>query len=373
LIKKQGNNSFAALAVDTDIPKRVECLPGNFRRLTNLVVFQHLSVFAFNLVFCRMQSIVNRKFSCLFCFVTYICLSTLSTSCGSSLHTVQAVGGTDSLSFIVMGDWGKDGTGHQKTVADQMDIMSRQYNAQFIITTGDNFYDRGVESTSDLRWKTSFENIYNKKGHWIKWYPTLGNHDYGLNPQAQVEYSGVSTRWNMPARHYKLQKKVDGKHKALFVFTDTSPFVSSYHERTMADLKRQDTAAQLKWLKKTLTGDKHRWKIVVGHHPLYSSGAHGNTPELIERFKPVFLHTKTDIYLCGHDHTLEHYAQPEESTHYLVSGGGGAGLYKIRSNPFSRFAKSSAGFLVVTLYADKANFYFYNETGELLYREQITK
>jgi 3',5'-cyclic AMP phosphodiesterase CpdA len=272
-----------------------------------------------------------------------------------------------------LGDWGRDGTGHQKAVAEQMDVISRQFGAQFIITTGDNFYDKGVASISDLQWKTSFEAIYNKKGHWISWYPTLGNHDYGLSPQAQVEYSSVSTRWNMPARRYTVQKKISGKQNALFVFTDTSPFVSEYYNRGMSDLQYQDTAAQMKWIKKALGSGGHAWKIAVGHHPLYSSGPHGNTIDLIRRFEPLFAQTQTDFYLCGHDHTLEHIAKPNERTQYLVSGGGGAGLYKINPVANSQFAISSGGFLVMTLYVDKANFYFFNQAGELLYRNQVLR
>jgi predicted MPP superfamily phosphohydrolase len=103
--------------------------------------------------------------------------------------------GVDSISFLVMGDWGKMGGQSQKPVADAMDEVSRKFHAQFIITTGDNFYPAGVSSITDVHWKSSFEDVYNKEGHQIPWYPVLGNHDYQSNPQAEVQYSTVSDRW----------------------------------------------------------------------------------------------------------------------------------------------------------------------------------
>ena len=279
----------------------------------------------------------------------------------------------DSISFIVIGDWGRAGSQDQKKVAEQMDIYAKKYHINFIITTGDNFYPDGVSSIQDPHWQASFENIYNKAGHQVTWYPVLGNHDYGANPQAEIEYSSISSRWKMPSRYYTIKAKVGRNHSALFAFTDTSPFVTTYYNSNMADLKRQDTALQLAWLRQKLTGSNDTWKIVIGHHPVYSMGSHGNTPELIERYKPIFLQSNTDFYICGHDHNLQAIVLPNEPVRYLVSGGGGAGIYTVHPNTSSLFTKSSLGFLVMTLYPRNANIYFYNENGELLYQQQVKK
>jgi hypothetical protein len=319
-----------------------------------------------------MQSTDRYKFPVPCYLLMGICFVMLCASCNKNTRPGSIGSKNDSLSFVVVGDWGRNGTANQKAVADQMDVYARKFNAKFILTTGDNFYEIGVANTTDPHWKNSFENVYNKEGHQVAWFPTLGNHDYGLNPQAQIEYSTVSTRWKMPARYYAVEKKIDSSHAVFFAFTDTSPFVSSYYGRSMADLEIQDTAAQLRWLRQALNSSNATWKIAVGHHPVYSSGLHGNTSELISYFKPIFLQSKTDFYLCGHDHSLEHRIQPNERIHYLVSGGG-AGSYPVFNNPNSLFARGSSGFLVMTLYADKANIYFYNEKGDLLYRKQVTR
>jgi acid phosphatase len=176
----------------------------------------------------------------------------------------------------------------------------------------------------------------------------------------------------MPARYYKLEKNIDSSHAVLFLFTDTSPFIREYFSYTMADLKKQDTTAQLKWLRQSLLGSNDTWKIVVGHHPLYSVGLHGNVPELIGSFKPVFLQSKTDFYLAGHDHSLQYHTIPAEGIRYLVSAGGSE-TYKVGKSPTAPFAAASAGFLVMTLYTDAARFYFFDQYGQLLYKETVTK
>jgi len=280
--------------------------------------------------------------------------------------------GVDSISFIVMGDWGKYGGEAQRPVADAINETSNKFHAQFIITTGDNFYPSGVSSTTDPHWKLSFEDVYNKEGHQVTWFPVLGNHDYGLNPQAEIQYSSVSKRWKMPARYYTVQRNINLLATALFVFTDTSPFISSYYGAGMSDLQSQDTAAQLKWLKTTLSSSRDTWKLVFGHHPVYSVGKHSHTPELIQRFKPVFNQTNTDFYVSGHDHSLQYITWPRDSVKYLISGGGSEGTY-VSPQSYTPFARATPGFMVMTLYTRRANVYFYNQRGDLLYRKQIVK
>jgi tartrate-resistant acid phosphatase type 5 len=279
---------------------------------------------------------------------------------------------SDSLSFIVIGDWGVGGTPAQKRVADAIDRIAQQTNIQFIITTGDNFYPAGVTTVDDPHWSKSFTSVYNKRGHMVPWYPTLGNHDYNGSPAAEIQYSKVNDRWKMRSHYYSFKEKF-GKTHAVFAFADMNPFITSYYKEPMPELKGQDTAAQYKWLKKTLSDDED-WKIMIGHQPLYSLGAHGSNPGLINRFKSLLLETGTQFYLAGHDHNLQHIQYKNEPVHYLVSGGGGRGLYSFKSKDLDPlFAVSSHGFMRMTLYEDYAVVYFYDSNGESLYRKEISK
>ena len=112
-----------------------------------------------------------------------------------------------SKSFIVVGDWGcnpdtptKCNVKNQTNVADAMLNIHKQYSTSMVISVGDHFYDDGILSSNDPRWITGFENIYHKS---LKpWYVVLGNHDVRGSVKAQIEYSDISKRWNLPSNYY---------------------------------------------------------------------------------------------------------------------------------------------------------------------------
>jgi len=284
---------------------------------------------------------------------------------------LEATGG-DSVSFIVLGDWGKQGGQNQYGVADQMDRAARKHNCRFVVTTGDNFYYNGVRSITDPHWKSSFEDVYHHPSLQINWHPVLGNHDYGYSVPAQITYSAISGRWRMPARYYQLEQRIGEDSDALLMFTDTSPFIGAYHRGGYSDLSTQDTAAQIQWLQQSLYRSRARWKIVIGHHPLYSVGPHGHSQELIQRFGPLFRETDTDFYLSGHDHSLQEIVKSGTSTRFLVSGGGSE-FTRVRPDADTRFAAARTGFLVMTLYPRHVNYYFYSKGGRVLYARQLRK
>ena len=42
-----------------------------------------------------------------------------------------------------------------------------------------------------------------------------------------------------------------------------------------------------------------------GHHPVLSAGAHGSTPYLVSKLKPLLEDNDVTAYLSGHDHNLQ--------------------------------------------------------------------
>jgi len=104
------------------------------------------------------------------------------------------------------------------------------------------------------------------------------------------------------------------------------------------------TAEQLDWLKRELEASDSRWKVVYGHHPIYSHGYHGDNPTLIRELLPV-LKGRANVYLTGHDHDMQHL-KPEGDLHFFIAGCGGK-RRKIRPGPRSLFAKSALGFSVL--------------------------
>ena len=273
----------------------------------------------------------------------------------------------------MVGDWGRDGKDHQLDVAQAMNAYALKYNAQFTISTGDNFYNDGIQTVNDAQWLTSFENIYTGKGLQHPWYITLGNHDHRGNPNAEIAYTQKSKRWVLPAHYYTKTFAIAGQDSVLMVFFDSSPLCKKYwtEPHTYTDLIKQDTAAQLKWIDSVFAHSHAKCKMLVGHHPIYSAGnGHGNTPELIASVKPILLKHKVQFSFAGHDHDLQHLKLAGEPVEYFVSGGGSA-IRSSAANAQSLFYSGSSGFAFVSISSTAMQVFFIGFDGKVLYSTTV--
>jgi hypothetical protein len=273
-----------------------------------------------------------------------------------------------AFNFFIVSDWGWNGFKSQQEVADGMAMLADSIEPKFIVSCGDNFQIQGVASAQDPLWLTSYENIYKKPSLQVDWYPVLGNHDYRGNTQAEIDYSAISRRWRMESHYYKNVVKVNDSISALLVFLDTSPLVDEYYKKPgYPDVFKQDSAKQMIWLKNVLANSKEQWKLVFGHHPVYSASTkHGNTPELIRRLKPLFETYHVQFYICGHDHDMQHLKEKEGTVNYIVTGTSGEPR-PASSNDLSIFSKSVPGFSMISFNADKLEFYFIDSKGKPVY------
>jgi tartrate-resistant acid phosphatase type 5 len=269
-----------------------------------------------------------------------------------------------ALNFFVISDWGWSGEKQQQVVADGMAKQADQLSPQFIVSCGDNFQIAGVTSTTDPLWKSNFENVYTQKSLQVDWFPVLGNHDYKGNTQAQIDYSGISPRWKMEAHYHTFVRKINDSISARFIFMDTPPLVEQYHKKGgYPDVAVQDTAKQIQWLNDVLANSKEQWKMVFGHHPVYSaSKTHGNTPEMIQRVKPLLEKYHAQFYFCGHDHDFQHLREKGKDVEYVVTGTGGEPRPSTM-NELSLFSNSTAGFSEVTFHADSIRVIFMGANG----------
>ncbi|MDZ7898461.1 MAG: tartrate-resistant acid phosphatase type 5 family protein [Arcicella sp.] len=287
----------------------------------------------------------------------------------------------NTLNFIVMGDWGRMGEDHQQTVANQMAKTAETINRDFIISTGDNFYPKGVMSTTDPQWKSSYEDVYKAFSLQWEWYSVLGNHDYLGNPDAQVAYSKISRRWRMPARYFSETFAIAGDttNQVLIAFVDTNPLIPEFYKNKIygPNVANQDSTAQKRWLEKTLSNKSPniKWKIVVGHHPLFTATLKRresyDTKAVRNSLKSVLDKYEVDAYLCGHDHDLQHLL-PSGKTHYFVSGSASEAT-PINTLPISKLALSDYGFMVFSASAKSLNVQVINDLGKVVYRTEILK
>lgn len=273
-----------------------------------------------------------------------------------------------ALNFLIISDWGWNGFKSQQEVADQMAAYAEKTEPKFIISCGDNFQVQGVASVQDPLWISNYENIYKNISLQVDWYPVLGNHDYKGNTQAEIDYSKISRRWRLESHYYTFAKKINDSVSARFIFLDTSPFVTEYYNKPgFPDIIKQDTAQQLIWLKEVLKNSKEQWKLVFGHHPIYSaSHVHGNTIELIEKIKPILKKYHAQVYFSGHDHDLQHLKEQNEPIDYFVTGAGGEPRPS-SSNKMTLYSNSVPAFSSVILFGDSLQVNFINSKGVKIY------
>ena len=250
---------------------------------------------------------------------------------------------------LAFGDFG-NGSEAQKTLAQTMLAYQRATPVDFAITTGDNFYSVGMLSTADPRWKTWFEDLYGALG--IPFYASLGNHDWGHpdSPAAEIMYAPSSASWRMPSPYYT------------FTAGPVQFFALDTQSIALSD-------KQLQWLDAELAKSTARWKIVYGHHPIYSGGNYEDRPDLIARLLPI-LRDRAHIYVCGHDHNLQ-ALKSDGGVRFFVAGGGGAGLYPLREYERSIFATSGHGFAIIDANASRIKVSFVDITGKTVYEETI--
>ena len=231
---------------------------------------------------------------------------------------------TDELGIIIVGDQGKGNEGQLK-VADAMFSFCKTSRCDFAFLLGDNFYQSGVKSLYDSKFKTHFEDPYSRFG--IEFWAILGNHDYGFglargNIQAQVDYTRISSSWRMPTRYYSFET-----HGIEFIAIDTVSLNRDLPQQT--------------WLKSKLDSPRSGFRAVLGHYPIHSGGLHGDTPDLRDRWSPMLCHS-ADLYISGHDHHLEHLKT--DCGVDLMLSGAGAEARSVQPTQRTLFAASALGF-----------------------------
>jgi tartrate-resistant acid phosphatase type 5 len=277
------------------------------------------------------------------------------------------------MNFLVFGDWGRKGQKDQLEVAVQMGVAAQAVSAQFVISVGDNFYENGVASVDDPHWQSSFEKVYTAPALQVPWWIILGNHDYHGNCDAQIEYHKVNPHWNMPARYFTRTEKIDAAHAVDFFYLDTTPMAMASDDKKVSadELKKQLLDRQMAWFEAALAASTAPWKIVVGHHPVYSGGVHGDTPYLVERVLPLLEKYQVQAYFNGHDHDLQHLQAGR--VNMFCSGGGSKPRDLVMKTAHSKFGRGTGGFIAAALKAEALEVRMINDQGKQLYAATVPR
>ncbi|ERN11017.1 purple acid phosphatase 4 [Amborella trichopoda] len=285
-----------------------------------------------------------------------------------------------SLDLLVVGDWGRKGTYNQSKVAEQMGRIGNEMGIDFVISTGDNFYDNGLTGVDDPAFEQSFTSIYTAQSLQKPWYTVLGNHDYRGDVLAQLSpvLRKLNSRW-LCMRSFIVETET-----ADFFFVDTNPFVDEYwaipneHSYDWRGVipRHRYIETLLKHVDVALRESSAKWKIVVGHHPIRSVGHHGNTVELDQLLLPILEANHVDLYVNGHDHCLEHISGITSPIQFLTSGGGSKawrGIDDSANKDGLRFYYDGQGFMSLSLTPDRCEFVFYDLNGQVLHKWEISK
>ncbi|WP_303674943.1 metallophosphoesterase [Vampirovibrio chlorellavorus] len=241
--------------------------------------------------------------------------------------------------FVAMGDWGA-GTPFQKDVAAQLAKRYKEAPYQAVLLLGDNIYpDGNVTKHGKAYFTDTYAPLIEQS---VQFIVALGNHDVLAGHQDdQLRF------FHMPGYYYSVHKPLVD----IFVI-DSNRFAKD--------------EVQQRWLAKALHASRTPWKVVMGHHPIYSSGDHGLNSGLRKTLEPILVKEKADLYLAGHDHEYERF-QPIQGVVHLVSGGGGAYLRNFEKPlPGSLVRVKAHHFLDFEARANQLTLTVISKTGEII-------
>jgi tartrate-resistant acid phosphatase type 5 len=280
--------------------------------------------------------------------------------------------------LLMVGDWGYEDFTAQTRVAAAMQhyVREHQLMTDALLMLGDNWYgplEGGVAST---RWRTQFEEMYPKSVFDCPAYAVPGNHDYQRMPEskvaAELEYARQGgTRWTMPALWYRFDFPASHPLMTVIALDSNMPNPTGQQAKGVNfTLTPEQQAAQLVWLEAELSKPRTTpFLVVMGHHPIFSNGPHGDHPVLTRDWEPLLRKHKAHLYLAGHDHDMQHLEFDGHPTSFVMSGGGGADLYTLKIEEAQRgpYASKVYGFSHLEVTAEKLTLRHLDETGRLIH------
>ncbi len=245
-----------------------------------------------------------------------------STSADALQNPVE---GEPLLRFVSVADTGTGRAG-QYAVAAAMTRYHQLNPYDLAILAGDNIYNNGEMEKIGAVFERPYQELLQQG---VKFQACLGNHDIRTeNGDLQVRYPG----FNMPGRYYTFRRG-----DVQFFALDTN--------------HNADWKAQFPWLEQELSRSDAPWKIVFGHHQIYSSGHYGLNKAFIQNLTPLFQKHRVQLYINGHDHHYER-SQPIKGTTYLICGAG-AGTRSVGRSQWTAHSAERLSFAAYEVYRDR--------------------
>ena len=250
-----------------------------------------------------------------------------------------------SLRWLALADSGS-GDAAQRAVGEQMAVVHRRRPVDLVLLGGDNIYPSGDMALIEATFRRPYAELLSAG---VPFHAVLGNHDIRTaNGNPQVAYPP----FGMQGRFYNLRRG-----PVEFVLLDTNG---------NADWQRQ-----VSWMRTVLSRSTAPWKVVVGHHPIYSSGLYGNDAGLQARLAGLMRRYGVQLYINGHEHNYER-SVPIDGITYLVVGGGGASLRPVMATAQSARAISVHSFAELEATPQRLTITAWDKTGREIDRAVLS-
>jgi hypothetical protein len=202
-----------------------------------------------------------------------------------------------------------NGTGGAKATARLLDDIDGT-----VFTVGDHAYQKGTAE--------EFQNCYTPTWgrHKARTHPTPGNHDYDTKNAAPYYAYFGATAGEAGKGYYSYE-------------------LGAWHVVALnSNLTADAAAGQEQWLRKDLAVHRTLCTLAYWHHPVFSSGRHGNGPRM-QTIWSVLYEFGVDVVVNGHDHDYERFApqtptgqlDPKHGIREFVVGTGGAHVRQFKT------------------------------------------
>lgn len=231
-------------------------------------------------------------------------------------------------------------------------------DCDFAVMLGDNIYPSGATANVDGRDAQRFQDLFvapfadlGRRHDDFRVYSVLGNHDWRTSREgamAQVRFLEQTRPFYMEGLFYRVQPpSANGDVEVFAIDTEVLLSSTTVYKAALADdasevrsqrrekplnwamPQTEAERSMVAWLEESLRSSTARWKIVIGHHPLWSgAGGKFEQAHALRRLILPTLCQYADVYLAGHEHTLEVHTDdcsqtdigPNEPLLHVVSG-----------------------------------------------------
>jgi hypothetical protein len=247
---------------------------------------------------------------------------------GGHFTTAPRADAPAAFNFLVYGDNRTDVAAHAAVVRAMLDVPS-----DFLVSTGDLVAD----GASGADWQSFFDveaPILRERALFV----AIGNHELYEDAAGSnfAKYFGFIDATGSPSLYGTARI---GNTRIFFLNAMHDWASGEERDWLVRELERADGEAGL------------AWRIAVTHQGPWSSGPHGPNANLVAAHVPELLRAHhVDLLLAGHDHIYER--GDGDGLKYIVSGGGGAPLYRLLANsPATRKTEAAYHFVEVTVTA----------------------